>query len=337
MTLTYTQKKLIVFFKNRLFTDLICWTILFLLIIGTLTVDLWRQSEGMVDALGNSMSFSDFVNERSIADANESFLNAFQIIAIESLLFLIGMMIVVYFNLIFLKKRLLNTRLTKWERYGWYLSSVIILSLALGLLWTYIGDAFSTYFRTDIQFLFASIVNFGAAILSTGMLMMKELKDARAQVNNLRKEIAVIKIEQEAQQQENKQEDLTFYTNHIKVGSKKKWQIVPYEDIYFFKGGGNDPQIFTKTGKIWGSSKLEEYNYFLPKDKFIRVHRSYIIAKEWVRERDGNTLYLANKDGIFLTDKEGEKLGVPISESYMKQVEEDAFLMFEQEITVDKP
>ena len=77
MTLTYTQKKLIVFFKNRLFTDLICWTILLLLIIGTLTVDLWRQSEGVVDALGTPMSFSDFVNETRIADANERFLNAF--------------------------------------------------------------------------------------------------------------------------------------------------------------------------------------------------------------------------------------------------------------------
>jgi hypothetical protein len=332
MTLTYTQKKLIVFFKNRLFTDLICWTILFLLIIGTLTVDLWRQSEGVVDALGNSMSFSDFVNEKRIADADASFLNAFQIIVRESLLFLIGLMIVVYFNLIFLKKRLLNTRLTKWERYGWYLSSVIILSLTLGLVWVYLGKVFSEYFRTDIQFVFASIVNFCVAILSTGMLMMKELKDARAQVNDLRKEIAVIKIEQEAQQQETQQEDLTFYTNHIKVGSKKKWQIVPYEDIYFLKGGGNDPQIFTKNGKVWGSSKLEEYNYFLPKDKFIRVHRSYIIAKEWVRERDGNTLYLADKDGVFLKDSDGEKLPIPISESYMKQVEADAFLMFEQEI-----
>lgn len=334
MTLTYTQKRLIVFFKNRLFTDLLCWIILFLLIIGTLTVDLWRQSEGVLDAAGNPMSFSDFVNQEKITDEAESWLFAFRTIVQESLLFVLGLMIVVYFNLIFLKKRLLNNRLTKWERFGWYLSSVIILSLTLALVWVYINQLFPNLFRTKIQFIFAAIVNFCMAVLSTGMLTMKELKDARAQVNDLRKEIAVIKTQQVEEGQQ--EEDLTFYTNHIKVGSKKKWQIIPYEDIYFFKGGGNDPQIFTKSGKVWGSSKLEEYNYFLPKNKFIRIHRSYIIAKEWVRERDGNTLYLVDKNGDFLTDSDGKKLGIPISDSYLKNVEEDAYLMFREEVEIVK-
>lgn len=336
MPLTYTQKRLIVFFKNRLFTDILAWSILFLLIIGTMTVDLWRQSDGVLNALGNPISFSEFVNGKIISNETDGWLNAFTIIVRESFLILVALMFVAYFNLVFLKPRLLNINLTRWQRIGWYISSVIILSLILAIVWVSIENFFDAYIRMDVQFIFAAILNFCIAILSTGMLTMKELKDAQSKVKDLRKEIAVIKITQQEQQEDGGKENLTFYTSHIKVGSKKKWQIIPYEDIYFFKGGGNDPQIFTKTGKIWGSSKLEEYNYFLPKDKFIRVHRSYIIAKEWVRERDGNTLYLADKDGVFLTDNDGEKLGIPISDSYMKDVDEDAFLMFEQKITAEK-
>ena len=330
MTLTYTQKRLIIFFKNRLFTDMLCWTILFLLIIGTMTVDLWRQSDGLLDAAGSPVSFSNFVNGKTIANEADSWMNAFTIIVRESFFILLAMMFVAYFNLIFLKPRLLNINLTRWQRIGWYLSSVIILSLIMGTVWVSIENLFDHYIRMDVQFVFASLANFCIAILSTGMLTLKELKDAQSQVNDLRKEIAHIQNQQKSQEQEERQENLTFYTNHIKVGSKKKWQIIPYEDIYFFKGGGNDPQIYMKTGKIWGSSKLEEYDYFLPKDKFIRVHRSYIIAKERVRERDGNILYLVDINGNFLKE-DGVKMGIPISESYMKNVEEDGYLMFLQE------
>lgn len=331
MNLSYTQKRLIVFFKNRFFTDLISWTILFLLIVGIMTIDLWRQSEIAVNEMGNYVGFADFVNGKTLIDETQAWLTAFTTIVLESFYILLALAFVAYFNLTFLKDRILNTNLTRWQRIGWYLSSTIIFSLIMGVVWVQLDQFLGNHIRMEVHFIFASILNFCIAILSTGMLTMKELKDAQAQVNNLRKEIANIKTQQQ-QERDTKEEDLTFYTNHIKVGSKKKWQIVPYEDIYFFKGGGNDPQIFTNTGKIWGSSKLEEYNYFLPKDKFIRVHRSYIIAKEWVRERDGNILYLVDKAGVFLQDKNGEKLGIPISDSYLKDVDADAYLMFEQEV-----
>ena len=203
----------------------------------------------------------------------------------------------------------------------------------MGVIWVQLDQLLGTYLRMKVDFIFASILNFCIATLSTALLTLKELKDARAKVSELRDELADIKVKAVERKEEEK-EDLTFYNNHIKVGSKKKWQIVPYEDIYFFKGGGNDPQIYMKSGKIWGSSKLEEYDYFLPKDKFIRVHRSYIIAKERVRERDGNLFYLVDVHGEFIKE-DGKKLGIPISDSYMKNVEEDAFLTFWQESEIE--
>ena len=129
MALTYTQKKLLVFFKNRLFTDVIAWVVLYGLIIGVLMIDLWRKSEGIVDDFGNPMSFTDFVTEHTNKNEAGGWFEAFQIILRDSFLILLGLMSVAYFNLRFLKQRLLNKYLTKWQLFCYY----FVLNYGIGL------------------------------------------------------------------------------------------------------------------------------------------------------------------------------------------------------------
>jgi len=317
MALTYTQKKLVVFFKNRLITDVICWTLLLLIIIGILTVDLWRQS----DVVG--MNFTDFVNQDKYFGEQNNWLSAFLVVVKESLLYLIGLAIVVYFNLTFIKNKISNHRVPRWQRIGLYLLVTMVMSIIFAVLWVYLSTEFAEIFRTEVKFLNAVIINFCLATLSTGMLNVKELNDARAKLDELEKELKVAK--RIAYQEK---EHLTFYEYYLKIGKERKWEIIPYNEIYFFRGGGNDPQIFMKNGRIWGDSTLEEYSDLLPRDKFIRVHRSYIIAKKRVRARNGNLLFLVDVNGEFLKHSNGERMGIPISETYLKNVNADAFLNF---------
>lgn len=89
----------------------------------------------------------------------------------------------------------------------------------------------------------------------------------------------------------------------IKGESKNKFIKVNYEDILYIEGLKNYISIFTANERIITYLTLKEMELYLPKSRFYRVHKSYIIAIDKIRMIDGNSIFI--KENI-----------IPVGETY---------------------
>ena len=72
---------------------------------------------------------------------------------------------------------------------------------------------------------------------------------------------------------------------------------------------------------VYGRAPLKDFEEKLPASQFIKTHRSYIVAKRKVVSRKGKELEIRDHKGNIHT--------IPISDKYLKAVEEDPDLKFE--------
>lgn len=77
---------------------------------------------------------------------------------------------------------------------------------------------------------------------------------------------------------------------------KKIYKIHP-ADILYLQGWGNYVKVFTRNqGVILPLQTLAEFELLLPPADFIRVHKSYLVAKQHVRLLDGNRLLVGDEE-----------------------------------------
>ncbi len=67
---------------------------------------------------------------------------------------------------------------------------------------------------------------------------------------------------------------------------------VPIADVLWVEAMGDYVTINTKSKKIVLHSTLRSIESKLPKDKFIRVHRSFIVQMENIKTVEGNTIFI---------------------------------------------
>ena len=79
---------------------------------------------------------------------------------------------------------------------------------------------------------------------------------------------------------------------HLTVKADRKWIKVPFEDILYIEGWKEYVKIFTPVEKIITLERLNNLENILPATHFIRVHKSYIVAKSSVRQLDGDDLLI---------------------------------------------
>ena len=79
----------------------------------------------------------------------------------------------------------------------------------------------------------------------------------------------------------------------INTGSQK--QKLNYSEIYYIEGEGNYVNYHTSKGKILARSTIKKTLHLLPKNNFIQIHRSYLIALNWIDKIEDNHVFLANK------------------------------------------
>lgn len=91
----------------------------------------------------------------------------------------------------------------------------------------------------------------------------------------------------------------------LKTDSKNKLYKVDFEDIVYVEGLKNYVSVITSTQKIVTLLNIKSLEDQLPKERFIRVHKSYIVSLNRVKSVDGNQ--------VFLKDI---KEPIPISETY---------------------
>ena len=94
----------------------------------------------------------------------------------------------------------------------------------------------------------------------------------------------------------------------IKV--EHKYEKIAVRDICYVEGMQNYVLIYTTQGKYMTLLTLKSVEERLPSDRFIRTHKSYLVAKDKITSVEGNQIFIRDRD-------------VPISRHYREGVMED--------------
>ncbi|MBC3831649.1 response regulator transcription factor [Undibacterium amnicola] len=102
-----------------------------------------------------------------------------------------------------------------------------------------------------------------------------------------------------------KPENIELLSIFVK-GDKKQHQVF-LADIVYIEACGNYSILHFKEGKLITQQTLSGFEKQLPSDQFIRIHKSFIVAKAKVQAIEAANLLLANKT-------------IPIGQSYKKML-----------------
>lgn len=96
-------------------------------------------------------------------------------------------------------------------------------------------------------------------------------------------------------------------TNYTFVKSDKKLIKVYYDKVLYIEGLKDYVMIYTEDEKIITLQTMKNMEENLPADKFMRVHRSYIINSNKIQSIAGNTLKVNERE-------------IPIGKNYKNQI-----------------
>ncbi|GAA4310767.1 LytTR family DNA-binding domain-containing protein [Compostibacter hankyongensis] len=91
----------------------------------------------------------------------------------------------------------------------------------------------------------------------------------------------------------------------VKKDTKNRLQKIELDEIRFIEGLKNYVSIYTEQQKIITLLNMKDLEDSLPRNRFIRIHKSYIISLDKVRTVEGNFVFLKNF-----------KTGIPLGETY---------------------
>lgn len=80
----------------------------------------------------------------------------------------------------------------------------------------------------------------------------------------------------------------------IIVKSDRKIVKLHYDEIYFIEGALEYVTFHTADGKLMGLFSLRNLENELPPDRFLRIHKSYIVALNKIREINGNQVIVGD-------------------------------------------
>ena len=81
----------------------------------------------------------------------------------------------------------------------------------------------------------------------------------------------------------------------LKGDSKNKYHLVKFDDIKYIEGLKNYVQFYCVDEKIVTLQNMKDVAEQLPKNKFLRVHKSYIVNLDAVQKIDGHAIYIEGK------------------------------------------
>lgn len=91
-----------------------------------------------------------------------------------------------------------------------------------------------------------------------------------------------------------------FFT--IKSEIKGRLLKVRFDEVMYIEGAVNYIQIFTADGKHMTYITMKEIERHLPAEKFIRIHRSFIVNLDFVKVVERSQIRLTNGDTLVLGD-----------------------------------
>ncbi|MCM3087623.1 LytTR family transcriptional regulator DNA-binding domain-containing protein [Bhargavaea ginsengi] len=95
----------------------------------------------------------------------------------------------------------------------------------------------------------------------------------------------------------------------VTVRTEDGWKPVPFSDVKYFEVKDRKTQVVTEGLTGTHKNTLQEFEYVLPRDMFVRCHRSFIVNVHHIREifPDSHSTFLLEMDN-------GDR--VPVSQSY---------------------
>jgi DNA-binding LytR/AlgR family response regulator len=83
--------------------------------------------------------------------------------------------------------------------------------------------------------------------------------------------------------------------DHILVKSEHKIHRMRFDDILFIQSMREYVAYYTPTGRILSLNSLKSLEEELPKDRFIRIHKSYIVAIHKIDVLEGNIIHIGKE------------------------------------------
>jgi len=102
---------------------------------------------------------------------------------------------------------------------------------------------------------------------------------------------------------------LNNLNSHIFLKADKKLIKVNFNDIYYIESLKDYIMVFTTLGDYLTHKSLTSFTEELPKNNFLRIHRSYTIAINKVKSIEGNLIEVSSKK-------------IPIGRKYVSQVKQ---------------
>lgn len=94
---------------------------------------------------------------------------------------------------------------------------------------------------------------------------------------------------------------------HIFIKHKGQLEKIIIDDLIFLEALDNYTNVFTTAKKYTINTFLKDLHGQLPENKFLRVHRSYVVNVDAIQSIDDNMLYLRNNTSV------------PVSKSYRSE------------------
>jgi two-component system LytT family response regulator len=107
---------------------------------------------------------------------------------------------------------------------------------------------------------------------------------------------AIQKVETKSTGPDNEADDNAADFIFIKGGVKGKYDKVNVDDIEYVESDGNYISLYHNGKMSLSNQSLKDLEKMLPKSKFMRVHKSFIISKQRIAKVQGYTLRLFNHD-----------------------------------------
>ncbi len=92
------------------------------------------------------------------------------------------------------------------------------------------------------------------------------------------------------------EEKKTTDKDYIIIKSDRKLIKILHDDIYFIEGALEYVTFQTKAEKITGLYSLKKLEEELPANKFMRIHKSYIVSIDKITEIEGNQVKVGNQN-----------------------------------------
>lgn len=96
------------------------------------------------------------------------------------------------------------------------------------------------------------------------------------------------------------------------VKGEKKHHRIDTKDLLYIEAYGNYTKLFLESGKLTAHQKISELESILATDKFLRIHRSFIVALDKIESIQGNLISIKNHE-------------IPIGQTYASTVQKKIF------------